>query len=42
MIEVGIQILTSDLEPLLQDIYNIFQIVENHISNISTKKSKIM
>lgn len=31
----------NDLEPLLQDIYNIFQIVENYISNISIKKVKL-
>ncbi len=31
----------DDLEPLLQDIYNIFQIVENYISNISIKKVKL-
>lgn len=29
---------TSDLEPLLQDIYTIFQIVENHIANTSIEK----
>ena len=28
----------DDLEPLLQDIYNIFQIVENHIANTSIEK----
>lgn len=31
----------GDLEALLQDIYDIFQIVENHISNISIKKVKL-
>jgi len=31
----------DDLEPLLQDIYTIFKIVENHISNISIEKVKL-
>ena len=31
----------GDLEALLQDIYDIFQIVESHISNISIKKVKL-
>ena len=31
----------NDLEPLLQDIYDIFQIVENYISNTSIEKVKL-
>lgn len=31
----------GDLEALLQDIYDIFQIVENYISNISIEKVKL-